>query len=224
MFDPTPLLAAPISTGDADADALLAKLALGGPIVVIQIILSIIGTAIALERLVAVRRSAVVPRGLAAAVLRLWPAKEDSQLRARCAGDGSVLARVVELLIAHRSRPAAELLDLSQEVARPIVRRHLQRAYAVVVIATIEPMLGLLGTVVGMIGAFDKVAAEGALGNPSFLANEISLALITTAVGLAIAVPLLLVYHLIKGRLAALSTEMESVVVRAVAGVSSAEA
>ena len=66
--------------------------------------------------------------------------------------------------------------------------------------ATVSPLLGLLGTVIGMIGAFDKVAAAGSLGDASLLGGDISKALITTGAGLTIAVPALVLYHYFKSR------------------------
>ena len=80
------------------------------------------------------------------------------------------------------------------------IRKHLRRAYPLALVATIAPLLGLLGTVIGMIGAFDKVSAAGSLGDASMLGGDISKALITTATGLCIAVPALALYHFFKSR------------------------
>ena len=70
-----------------------------------------------------------------------------------------------------------------------VVRRHLLRAYPLAVIATTAPLLGLLGTVSGMIGAFDTVAMMGELGDAGALGGDISKALVTTMVGLVVAIP-----------------------------------
>lgn len=68
-------------------------------------------------------------------------------------------------------------------------------------VATLSPLLGLFGTVVGLLGAFTTVAAVGEMGDPAILADDISKALITTVAGLAISMPALFVYNLIKTRL-----------------------
>jgi len=68
------------------------------------------------------------------------------------------------------------------------------------IIANTAPLLGLLGTVIGIIEAFDVVAQEGALGDPSALAAGISKALFTTCFGLIVAIPMLLAYHYLAGK------------------------
>jgi biopolymer transport protein ExbB len=67
------------------------------------------------------------------------------------------------------------------------------------VVAQVAPMLGLLGTVTGMIGAFNKIGL-GAMGDPEKLANDIGEAMITTAFGLMVAIPAMFVYFYLKGR------------------------
>ena len=89
------------------------------------------------------------------------------------------------------------------------------------VIGDIAPLLGLMGTVTGMIKAFDVVAKAGALGRTELLATGISEALLTTAFGLLVAVPSLVAYHWFRGRADAVAREMEDAclgLVRAVRG------
>src|SRR3989442_10556462 len=77
---------------------------------------------------------------------------------------------------------------------------HAQRAYPLGTVATLEPLLGLLGMVLGMIESFEKVALAGALGNPAQLASGISEALVTTALGIGLAIPFLALYHYFKNK------------------------
>jgi len=76
----------------------------------------------------------------------------------------------------------------------------LQRAYPLGVVATIEPLLGLFGMILGMIESFETVALAGALGNPAQLASGISQALTTTALGIGLAIPFLVLYHYFKNK------------------------
>ena len=76
-----------------------------------------------------------------------------------------------------------------------------QRSYPLAIIATMAPMLGLLGTVIGMIEAFSKVAILGDTGDAALLADSISKALITTDMGLVLAIPALGAYHYLKQKL-----------------------
>jgi biopolymer transport protein ExbB len=78
------------------------------------------------------------------------------------------------------------------------------------VVATLAPMLGFLGTVTGMIKAFNAIAAAGT-SNPSLVASGISEALLTTAAGLVLGIPSLALYHFFRGRVDRFLTEMEGV-------------
>src|SRR5690606_6256257 len=100
----------------------------------------------------------------------------------------------------HRHSSPTEAAAVAGDIGARELRLHLQKAYPIAVVATIEPLLGLFGTVLGMILAFDKVALMGAMGNAAVLSSEISLALVTTAVGLAIAIPMLILHHYFKSR------------------------
>ena len=98
---------------------------------------------------------------------------------------------------------------LAGDLAGRDMRRHLQRAYPIAVVATLSPLLGLLGTVVGMIESFEIVAIAGSLGDASLMAGSISKALVTTAGGLVIAIPALGLYHLFKSRTQGLTMQLE---------------
>ena len=76
-------------------------------------------------------------------------------------------------------------------------------------VATVTPLLGLLGTVWGMFEAFNDIAAAGSMGNTTVLASGIALALLTTAAGLVIAIPSLIVYMYLSGRVDSLVMDMD---------------
>ena len=86
---------------------------------------------------------------------------------------------------------------------------HYQRAYPLGIVATLEPLLGLLGMILGMISTFETVAIAGSLGDASQLAAGISEALVTTGLGLAIAIPFLALYHFFKHRTASFGVLLE---------------
>ncbi|MGB0744497.1 MAG: MotA/TolQ/ExbB proton channel family protein, partial [Opitutales bacterium] len=95
------------------------------------------------------------------------------------------------------------------DIAGREIRNMHARTYPLAVVASLAPLLGLLGTMIGMIEAFDKVAFYGDDANASLLADSISKALITTAVGLIIAIPTIAVYHYFKYRINSLSSLLE---------------
>src|SRR5690606_32105728 len=87
------------------------------------------------------------------------------------------------------------------DIAVRDVRIHLTRIYPLSVISSLSPLLGLLGTIVGMIEAFGLVALYGDEGGSAILSNSISLALITTAGGLIVAIPCIAWYFILKNRI-----------------------
>jgi biopolymer transport protein ExbB len=97
------------------------------------------------------------------------------------------------------------------------LRRHLRVLNGV---ATVTPLLGLLGTVIGMIQAFNDIASAGAMGKADQLAAGIAVALLTTAFGLAIAIPSLIMYMYLSGRVEALVMEMDELALRVVRAIS----
>ncbi len=180
--------------------ALLLKLRQGGITMIFLVGLSIFGLAYTIERAVNLRRGVIVPAGFAPQADRLWSAGQFDKLQQLCRQNNSILARMIAVMAAHRTEDPDRIATVTADLAARGLKSHTQRAYALAVVATIGPLLGLLGTVIGMIGAFDKVAAAGSLGDASLLGADISKALITTGAGLAIAVPALALYHFFKTR------------------------
>ena len=177
----------------------MTKMVKGGWTIVALIVLSVIGVAFALERLFMLRRGVIVPRGLSAAADALWRQGRYDEILALCRKRPSTLARVLAFVVSHRTAPVADVSTAAGDIASRELKRHLLRAYPLAVVATLAPLLGLLGTVIGMIEAFDTVVMVG-LGDAAALAGGISKALITTMVGLCIAVPTLFVYHFFRSR------------------------
>ena len=173
------------------------------------VLISVVGFSFAFERLFNLRKANIVPVGLAATCDTMWKAGELDALKELSNDRPSTLARVVGLLVDHKEGSHADVANLAGDVASREMRVHLQRAYPLAVVATVSPLLGLFGTVFGMIGAFESVALAGEMGDPSIMAGDISFALITTALGLVIAVPALISYHFfrVKSNILALALE-----------------
>ncbi len=181
----------------------------GGTTTLVQLVLSVFGLGVVLERLAHLRRRTIVMPGFSEQADALWKRGDWAGLEALCGGDQSVLARVVQAVVKHRHNDFAQVSTIAGDEASRAMRKHMQKCYPVAIVATLEPLLGLFGTVVGMIEAFDIVALAGSMGNPAILADSISKALITTEVGLAIAMPALFIYHQFKTRVGSLSIELE---------------
>ncbi len=196
------------ATGTADdkpasrVDELIAKFKQGGLTVWVQLALSILGMSVVIERMVNLRQSRIVPLALADEADRLWKQGKYDELEKKAAKDGSVLGLTIASIVKHRHADPAIVSSVAGDVASRELRRHIQKLYPIAIVATLEPLLGLLGTIIGMIGAFDTVARLGSMGDPSALADDIAKALVTTAVGLIIAIPALFLYQYLKSRVA----------------------
>ena len=202
----------------------LQQLAAGGAGIWVIAALSVLAIAVAIERLHRFRSSAVVPPGLVEQVIPLWREGRFDELDGLLAPDSSVLARTLRFALAHRARwPAEVLAQRAGEVASRALRAQQQRAYPLAVVATVAPIVGLLGTVVGMIEAFHVIAFTGGVGDASLLAGGISKALVNTAAGLAVALPSLAMHHFFRHRLVTSGLALEEQLERVLDGSLPAE-
>ncbi len=195
----------PMTSGEA----FLRKLVQGGTTMLFLLLVSIAGLAYAIERFVNLRKAHIVPDGLATEAARLWKSGQPDAVLQLARRRPSTLGRMIEAIVTHRHGTATDVNMIAGDLAARELRRHLQRAYPLAVVATISPLLGLLGTVIGMIGAFDQVAIMGELANPAAFGGDIAKALITTGAGLSVAIPALALYHFFKSRVTLFGVELE---------------
>ena len=131
-----------------------------------------------------------------------------SHMHAICRHSTGAFARIADELIQMRHLTHAQLLETMHAVGRTHVGR-LERGLTLLeIIAGISPLIGLLGTVLGMVSVFDAISSEG-LGNPEVLADGISKALVTTIAGLCVAIPALTFHGIYSKRVDDLAIEMQ---------------
>ncbi|MEI8324120.1 MAG: MotA/TolQ/ExbB proton channel family protein [Betaproteobacteria bacterium] len=181
----------------------------GGIGTVVIAALSLLMVAVALERFAHFRKSRIAPEGLLEAVLPLWQSGHDAHMQQVLQKSDSTLARVIAYLATQRGQDARTLGEGAADIASLELRTHQQKAYPLAVVATVAPIVGLLGTVIGMIEAFHVIAFSGAMGDPALLAGGISKALINTAAGLSVALPALGLHHYFKSRQAMFGLTLE---------------
>jgi biopolymer transport protein ExbB len=180
----------------------------GGPVMVPILGGSILALAIFFERLWALRRERVVPDTFLARIDELVAKGDHPAALRACRDADNPMAHVLAAALAEPTRPRAEMREAVEEVGK-VQGAGLERwVEAVGTIAAIEPLMGLLGTVFGMISVFQKVEELG-LGDPSGFAAGIWQALITTAAGLTIGIPALIGYRYLLARVERLLLEME---------------
>ena len=175
---------------------------------------SVVALALILERLWSLRRSVVAPAGLVDRVLAEFrQAGASAELLAKTAGAGP-LGRLLAAGLANVKSPRPVMKEAIEEVGR-VVTHELDRFLTTLgTIAAMAPLLGLLGTVVGMIEIFGSQSAAGS--NPIQLANGISIALYNTAMGLIVAIPSMIFYRHFRAKVDALVVEMEQQAIKLV--------
>lgn len=184
----------------------------GGVLMWPILVCSIVSVTVVFERLVMLRRSRVVPR----AFVRRFMQRLDSGSLDRagalelCRANASPVAKVFGHAVKRWGRPRREVEQAILEGGqREVV--HLRKNLRIVNgVATVTPLLGLLGTVVGMIEAFNVIAVQKGIGKPELLAGGISKALLTTAAGLCVAIPSLIAYLYLVGRVDRLLIDIDA--------------
>lgn len=171
--------------------------------------LSLLTLAVVLERFKHFSRKNIVPKQLLSQINDLWHGGEHQQIQQVCADNASTLANTLSYVNKHRHHGFELVSNGAGDVASLEFRKHLEKIYPLAVVATIAPLAGLLGTVVGMIEAFYIVAATGAIGDASILADGIYKALFTTAAGLFVALPAMGFHHYFKSKVTLYSLELE---------------
>lgn len=173
------------------------------------ILTSVVGLAFIIERGIALRWRRVVPPEIEAAVESCQSPEDVPMLRRVCQQHDSPISRLLLLAADHLEWPRAETVDIIQTRARHEMTR-LERGLVVLeIIVGIAPLLGLVGTIVGMIGVFGDVSQRG-LENAAILAHGISTILWATLIGLLIAIPSLIFWSYYSKKVETIGVEMES--------------
>lgn len=187
----------------------------GGWLMAPIIACSIIAFAIIAERLWTLRIRRVIPSELAAQV---WEWAKDKKLdieRMQALRSSSPLGRILAAGLSNRNASREIMKEAIEDTGRHVVHELERYINTLGTIAAISPLLGLLGTVIGMIKVFSAITTQG-VGNPAALAGGISEALITTAAGMAVAIPTLMFYRYFRGKVALLVIRMEQQALRMV--------
>lgn len=196
-----------------------------GPLMYPILACSVLLVTFTLERLVSLRRSRVIPRPF---VRRFLQQLRDGELDREqalqlCEENRSPVAQVFAGAVRKWGRPGVEVeqsvIDNGERATNGL-RRYLRVFYG---IATVGPLLGLMGTVLGMIQTFNVIAVADALGRPELLAGGIAKALLNTAGGLAIAIPASIFYVFFVSRVDRLVIEIDTLAQEVVNSVAAEE-
>ena len=180
----------------------------GGPLMWVILICSLIALTIILERLLTLRKSRVVPKGLRNQVVDLAASGKISRDNIDVVRQHSPLGMVMAAGLTNLDRGSDAMREALEEQGKQVVHRLGRYLNTLGTIASITPLIGLLGTVIGMIKVFTAITANG-VGDPTVLSGGISEALITTAAGLSVGIPCLMFYRHFRSRIDELSMLLE---------------
>jgi len=210
--------AAPQATAEATTGSsipmgnLLNVIRQGGILMLPIIACSFVMLIFVMERLLYLRRARVIPRPFVRGVIEQLEQQQlgRDEALALCEENGSPMAEIFTGALKKYGRSAVEVEQAVVDAGERVVshlRKYLRLFNA---ISNLTPLLGLLGTVLGMIDAFNTIARADAMGRPELLAGGIGTALITTAAGLVVAIPSYAAYAFFLGRIDKLILEMDA--------------
>lgn len=182
--------------------------ALGWPYMLVFLALSFTLVSLLVMNLLTARRDNLCPQELVDSFDEKLNEKDFQQAYDLARADESVLGQVLSAGLSKLSRGYNRALEGMQEVGEEESMKLEHRLSYMALIGNISPMIGLFGTVQGMIASFQVIASGGSTPKPSELAVGISTALFTTLVGLAIAIPAIAAYNILRNRVARLLLEV----------------
>jgi biopolymer transport protein ExbB len=184
----------------------------GGIFMVPIVLCSIALVGIVFERLWTLQRKRVLPQELLKKVSQLAESNQVNSKVIDALEKNSPLGRVLAAALANRHRGRDIMMERVEDVGRHVVHELERFVNSVGTIASISPLLGLLGTVTGIIAAFKGVMLGG-MGDPRVLAGGISEALICTAGGLTVAIPAYIAHRYLRGKVERIVVEMEKIAI-----------
>ncbi|MFV8752488.1 MotA/TolQ/ExbB proton channel family protein [Nannocystaceae bacterium ST9] len=185
----------------------------GGPLMWAILAAAVVGLFVFLERLYSLQRPRILPRSFVDRIRAMVAKGRTNEAQLLCEENNSSIARMMaaSLRVYADGRGRAEIKEAVEEVGGREVAHLDKNVEIIATMSSISPLLGLLGTVVGMIQVFQRFveAYQAGKATPDVFADGIWTALITTAYGLMVAIPLLVLYKIIQGRNDRLVVEME---------------
>jgi biopolymer transport protein ExbB len=200
----------------------LELLTAGGILMIPIMICSVVVLAICIERLYTLNAKKISPPHLLATVWQQLKVDQLDSAKIKVLRQSSPLGRILAAGLSNAYHGREVMKESIQEAASHVVHDLERYLNTLGTIAAVTPLLGLLGTVMGMIKVFAEIMAQGT-GNASVLAGGISEALITTATGLSVAIPALVMHRYFVGRIDGIVVELEQETIKLVDALHSEE-
>jgi len=206
--------AEPAILAEADSISLWSTVTAGGLIGYLIMFMSLVAVSFIIEHFITIRRDRLIPTQLIYDLDQLLQAQQYEQARQLCTENRSYLASVVGAGLTQVGSMFGffDMQNTMQETSEREISRLNRKLEYLAFIASSAPMMGLLGTVIGMIEAFNKIAETEGAARPSELAGGISVALVTTCLGLIVAIPTMFFVSFFRTRIEGIVSETETVV------------
>ena len=180
----------------------------GGPLMWIILLCSLVALTIIFERLLTLRKSRVAPSNLRQQIIDLVARGNITHEKIEVVRKHSPLGIVYAAGLSNIEHGAEDMKEAFEDAGKQVVHNLGRYLNTLGTIASITPLIGLLGTVIGMIKVFTAITANG-VGDPTVLSGGISEALITTAAGLSVGIPCLMFYRHFRSRIIELTVLLE---------------
>jgi len=180
----------------------------GGPLMWVILVCSLVAVTIIFERLLTLRKKHIVPVNLRSQILELVRSGKISAEKIKVIRNHSPMGVVFAAGLSKINHGREAMREAIEESGKQVVHGMGRYLNTLGTIASITPLIGLLGTVIGMIKVFTAITVSG-VGDPTVLSGGISEALITTASGLSVGIPCLMFYRFFRSRITQLTVMME---------------
>jgi len=174
-------------------------LAKGGILIIPILLSSLLAVALIIERLWYYHRARCNIHTLYSQIHQFVKSKQFDEAISLCKKYQGILPRIFKIVLQNHHRPAEEIEKLVSVTGTREIQKLSQHVRGLGIIGHVTPLMGLLGTVVGMVKTFMQIADLSGQVNPSILAGGIWEALLTTAAGLTVAIPVVIMYHYFEG-------------------------
>ena len=181
----------------------------GGPIMVPLAILSVLGVAVTIEKFISLRHSKVIQSEIVGCIESIRSLSDIPMAIKMCERFNTPFANIVRTGLEESSEPIVIVRQVMEDTGRREVKRLERYMVVLETVAAASPLLGLLGTVFGMIKVFSVISVAG-VGQAGLLSGGIAQALITTAFGLSIGIPALVAYNFLDSRVEGLVIKIDT--------------
>ncbi len=182
----------------------------GGVVMIVLGVLSVVAMSIVVYLFFSLNVKRIAPRDFAELVIEQLDNGKFAELGETCKGKTNTIANIINAGLEKQRRGKLFAKEAMENQVRQEIGGLWQNISYLADIAAVAPLIGLLGTVVGMIQAFNVIAFQSAVVKPILLAGGVSKAMVTTAAGLVVAIPVMLFYTYFRGKVQGISNRIET--------------